>query len=224
MAGDSWASPLWTALRRTTGFSIPRIRRRHAFLWIGHSRHPLSGIQHFACSDIGEDSTRGFPLKTAGMTEGEDGTARRGRREDQKGGGKDRRGRGTARRGRGTARRGRENTSKALFRSFPTSFIGNPGFCLFRRRRRYYLWIPAKNCGNDRGGRRDGQKGEAGRPERGRERQKGARDGQKGARDGQKGAREYKQGSLSVIPDILYRESRILFVPTSAKILPVDSR
>ena len=174
VAGDSWASPLCPVLRRTTGFSIPRIRRRPAFLWIGHSRHPLSGIQQFACSDVGQDPTRGFPLKTAGMTEGEDGTARR---------------RGGGQRGAGRPK-GRGNTCKALFRSFPTSFIGNPGFCLFWRLPRSHPWIPAKNCGNDRRGRREDQKRDgkdrrgAGRPEgRGPDRRGPA--GPKGGRAGQ---------------------------------------
>ena len=39
--------------------------------------------------------------------------------------------------------------------SFPTLLIGNPAVCLFRRRQRSHLWIPAKNCGNDRGGARE---------------------------------------------------------------------
>ena len=42
-------------------------------------------------------------------------------------------------------------------------FIGNPAFCLFRRRQRSHLWIPAKNCGKDRRGLREGQEEVAGR-------------------------------------------------------------
>ena len=52
-----------------------------------HSRHLLSGIQPFACSAVGNGPTCGFPLKTAGMTEGVRGNDRGGgqAREAQEG-------------------------------------------------------------------------------------------------------------------------------------------
>ena len=103
-----------------------------------------------------------------------------------------------------------ERKDKALLLSFPTSFIGNPAVLLVPPAATITACESPKNCGNDRRGKRAGQKGNgqarkgAGRPVR--------------PEDDGPTTRTKKQGPLAVIPDIVYRESSSLPFPPSATI------
>ena len=179
------------------------------------------------------------------MTEG--GGRARGRREGQRGRREGQRGRREGQRGQREGQRGQresqgrregqcdlkttalrqERKGTALLLSFsviPEVVYRESSSLLFCRLQRSHPWIPAKNRGNDRGGKA-GMTEEGGK-DRGRREGQRRREGQGAAgRTGGGGkaregvgmtvrpeddcftARTKRHGSLSVIPDVVYRES-----------------